>query len=93
MKGFIALLVATGALVVAAPAFAQDTAVPPGYVAPGYAPGYVAPGNTPGYATTSPGYVTTTPFGGYVTTTAGLAKPDCRVVHDWNGRYTSVCGP
>jgi hypothetical protein len=74
--------------------------VAPGYVAPGYAPGYVAPGYVdpgyapgyvaPGYATTSPGYVITTPPA--VTTTAGLARPNCSVVHDWNGRYTSVCG-
>jgi hypothetical protein len=124
MKGFVALIVA-GVLISAAPAFAQDTAVAPGYVAPGYVgPGYVAPGyvtSTLGYATTNSGYVASPgfvsgPFGllalpfqiaalpfqmlvpanGAVVATTGTAlvpaNPDCGVWHDWNGRYTSMCG-
>jgi hypothetical protein len=56
MKTLIALAAGVGALglvAAASPAFAQDTAVPPGYVtgSPGYvAPGYAAPGYaTPGF--------------------------------------------
>jgi hypothetical protein len=118
MKALIPLVLATGALI-AVPAFAQDTAVPPGYVAPGYAPGYVttSPGyvTSPAYVVGNPGYasgplgiralpfqIAALPFQAFVPANGALvgptstavvpANPDCGVWHDWNGRYTSMCG-
>jgi hypothetical protein len=103
MKTLIALAVgasALGVVVAASPAFAQDTAVPPGYIqgSPGYA--------TPGYASplgilTLPFQVAAAPFQMFVPANGALgptsgelvpANPNCGVWHDWNGRYTSVCG-
>jgi hypothetical protein len=104
MKTLIALAVGAGALGVvaaASPAFAQDTAVPPGYIqgSPGYA--------TPGYASgpfgilALPFQIAAAPFemlvpaNGAIGPTNGTlvpASPDCGVWHDWNGRYTALCG-
>ena len=102
MKTLIAL--AAGALAVAAvasPAFAQDTAVAPGYVAG--TPAYVTPGYVSGplgilalpFQIAAAPFQMFVPANGAITPTAGTplvpANPNCGVWHDWNGRYTSMC--
>jgi hypothetical protein len=104
MKTLIALAVGAGALgvvAVAAPVFAQDTAVPPGYIqaSPGYAtPGYVS---GPLGILALPFQIAAAPFEmlvpayGAIGPTSGALVPanlDCGVWHDWNGRYTALCG-
>jgi hypothetical protein len=102
MKTLIALAVGATALGVgaASPAFAQDTAVAPGYIegSPGYAaPGYASPLGI----LTLPFQIAAAPFQMFVPANGALgptsgelvpANPNCGVWHDWNGRYTSVCG-
>jgi hypothetical protein len=101
MKRLIVLAACAGALLAAAPAFAQDTAVPPGYVQGG--PGYATPGYSSGPfgILAMPFQIAAAPFqmlvpanGAVGPTSSPLvpANPDCGVWHDWNGRYTSVCG-
>jgi|SRR5271163_3284483 len=104
MKTLIALAVgasALGVVVAASPAFAQDTAVPPGYISG--SPGYATSGwgSGPLGILTMPFQIAAAPFQWFVPangavgpTTGALvpANPDCGVWHDWNGRYTSVCG-
>jgi hypothetical protein len=101
MKRFIALIAGAGALVAVAPAFAQDTAVPPGYIQG--PPAYVSPGyaNGPFGILALPFQVAAAPFqmfqpanGALGPTSSALVpvNPDCGVWHDWNGRYTAMCG-
>jgi hypothetical protein len=101
MKRFIALAACAGALVAAAPAFAQDTAVAPGYIQGG--PGYASPGFASGPLgiLTLPFQIAAAPFqmfvpaNGAVGPTSGAlvpVSPGCGVWHDWNGRYTALCG-
>jgi hypothetical protein len=93
MKRLIALAVGAGALGVvaaASPVFAQDTAV-----------------DNNGYITGSPSYasgplgILAAPFqmfqpaNGALGPTSGAlvpVNPGCGVWHDWNGRYTAMCG-
>jgi hypothetical protein len=103
MRTLIALAVSAAALgvVAASPAFAQDTAVPPGYISgsPGYAtPGYVS---GPLGILALPFQIAAAPFqmlqpaNGAIGPTSGAfvpVNPGCGVWHDWNGRYTAVCG-
>jgi hypothetical protein len=101
MKRFIALAACAGALVATAPAFAQDTAVASGYIQGG--PRYATPGyaSSPFGILTLPFQIAAAPFemlvpaNGAVGAASGpfvLANPGCGVWHDWNGRYTSICG-
>jgi len=96
MKRFIALAACAGALVVAAPAFAQDTAVAPGYIAgsPQYAGGPFGILAMPFQIAAAPFQMLVPANGALGPTSSSLvpANPDCGVWHDWNGRYTSVCG-
>jgi hypothetical protein len=99
MKRLIALAAGVGALgvVAASPALAQDTAVAPGYIQ----------GPTTGFASgplgilAMPFQIAAAPFEMFVPANGAIgptnsplvpANPDCGVWHDWNGRYTSVCG-
>jgi hypothetical protein len=98
MKALIALAVgasALGVVVAASPAFAQDTAVAPGYIQ-----GSPGPAGPLGILTL-PFQVAAAPFQMFVPANGALgptsgelvpANPNCGVWHDWNGRYTSVCG-
>jgi hypothetical protein len=99
MNRLIALAAGVGAIgVIAAtsPAFADDTAVSPGYIAgsPTYAAG-------PMDILAMPFRIVATPFqmfqpaNGALGPTAGQlvpVNPGCGVWHDWNGRYTAMCG-
>ena len=79
-----------------APAYGYGYGYPYGY---GYAPGYVAPLGPVGAAAAGV-------FGAAATIGAATvgapvvpapvvtaAHPRCAVWHDWNGRYTALCGP
>jgi hypothetical protein len=101
MKSLIALAVGAFGVVAASPAFAQDTAVPPGYIqgGPAYTGSSFASG--PFGILALPFQVAAAPFQMFVPANGALgptnstlvpANPDCGVWHDWNGRYTSVCG-
>lgn len=103
MRRLIALAVGAGALgaIAASPAFAQDTAVPSGYIQGG--PAYTSPGFASGPLgiLALPFQVAAAPFQMFVPANGALgptssalvpANPGCGVWHDWNGRYTSVCG-
>jgi len=99
MKRLIALVVGAGAfgvVAVASPAFATDTAVDNG----GYAssPTYIG---GPMDIIAMPFRVVAAPFqmfqpaNGALGPTAGAlvpVNPGCGVWHDFNGRYTAVCG-
>jgi hypothetical protein len=99
MKKLIALAVGAGALGVAAaasPALADDTAVPPGYIAgsPSYASGPMDIIAMPFRVVAAP-FQMFQPANGAVGWTSGAlvpVNPGCGVWHDWNGRYTSICG-
>jgi hypothetical protein len=95
MKRFIALAACAGALFVAAPAFAQDTAVQPGYIQSSpFAGGPLGILAMPFQVAAAP-FEMFVPANGAVGPTGGAlvpANPDCGVWHDWNGRYTSICG-
>jgi len=101
MNRFIALIAGAGALVAVAPAFAQDTAAAPGYIQG--PPAYVSPGyaNGPFGILALPFQIAAAPFqmfqpanGALGPTSSALVpvNPDCGVWHDWNGRYTAMCG-
>ena len=104
MKKLIALAAGMGALGIvaaASPAFAQDTAVPPGYITG--QPGYAAPGFASGPLgiLTMPFQIAAAPFQMFVPANGAIgptssplvpANPNCGVWHDWNGRYTATCG-
>jgi hypothetical protein len=100
MKTLIALAVGAGALGVvaaASPAFAQDTAVAPGYIqspAPGFASGPLGILAMPFQIAAAPFEMLVPANGAIGPTNSPLVpvNPGCGVWHDWNGRYTSVCG-
>jgi hypothetical protein len=76
------------------PALAQDTVTgAPAGTAPVTVEGYGYGPGQPGYRDNSFG-----PLGAFVTgmgapAFAVLPNVRCGVIHDFNGRYTSVCGP
>ena len=98
MKKLIALAAGMGALGVvaaASPAFADDTAVDNnGYIAasPSYGPlGILA---MPFQIVAAP-FQMFQPANGALGPTSGAlvpVSPGCGVWHDWNGRYTAMCG-
>jgi hypothetical protein len=99
MKRLIALAAGVGALGVAAaasPAFADDTAVPPGYVtgSPAYVSGPMDIIAMPFRIAAAP-FQMFQPANGALGPTSGAlvpVSPGCGVWHDWNGRYTAICG-
>ena len=100
MKRLIALAVGAGALGVvaaASPVFAQDTAVNNnGYItsSPWYASGPLGILALPFQVVAAP-FQMFQPANGALGPTSGAlvpVNPGCGVWHDWNGRYTAMCG-
>jgi hypothetical protein len=100
MKRLIALAAGAGALGVvaaASPVLAQDTAVDNnGYItgSPSYASGPLGILALPFQVVAAP-FQMFQPANGALGPTSGAlvpVNPGCGVWHDWNGRYTAMCG-
>jgi hypothetical protein len=97
MRRILMSLMAAGALSLgAAPVFAQTTytpVTPMGGTYPSSAVNMPADTYNPAPSAPAPMSALTAPFaimgGGY----ASSARPNCGVYHDFNGRYTALCGP